>query len=135
MWTTLNLNGKSKMKKKNGNGDICRGALDIEFQRAWSVGLVATLGDDHTEKLFIFSVSGNLLGKVDSVILLGFECTRNPQNVIKFVEAISEKIEILIFFLRKLSLIWRVGRKQKYGVEIFSRGIYMSNLNEIDQLV
>ena len=63
------------------------------------------------------SVSGILSGKVDSVILLGFECTRNPQNLIKFVNAIFEKIEILNFFLCELHLILRVGRKQKYGVK------------------
>ena len=35
--------------KKRGNGDICRGALDIEFGRDWSVGLGTPLGDGHTE--------------------------------------------------------------------------------------
>ena len=43
----------------------------------------------------------------------GFECTINPQNLIKFFEAIFEKIEILIFFFCKLPLILRVGWKQK----------------------
>ena len=37
------------MKKKNGNGDICRGTLDKGFERDWSVGLGAMLGDGHTE--------------------------------------------------------------------------------------
>ena len=43
MWTTLNFGGRSKTKKL-GN-DICRGALDIEYNRNWPVGLGATLGD------------------------------------------------------------------------------------------
>ena len=44
MWTTLNFNGKTKIKKERGE-DICRRTLDIEFERDWSVGLGATLGD------------------------------------------------------------------------------------------
>ena len=50
------------MKKKNGNGDICRGALDIEIRRDWPVGLGAPLGDGHTEKLIFFTVSRIYLG-------------------------------------------------------------------------
>ena len=41
----------------------------------------------------------DFFGKADSVILLGFECTVNTQNLIKIVKAIFEKIEILMFFL------------------------------------
>ena len=48
MWTTLNFNGRSKMK--NLNGDICKGTLDIKFERDWSVGLGAMLGDGHKKK-------------------------------------------------------------------------------------
>ena len=29
-----------------------QGTLDIEFERDWSVGLGATLGDGHTEEFF-----------------------------------------------------------------------------------
>ena len=29
--------------------DVCKGTLDIEFERDWSVGLGATLGDGRTE--------------------------------------------------------------------------------------
>ena len=43
MWITLILTVSLKWKK--GNGDICRGALDIEIGWHWSVGLGATLGD------------------------------------------------------------------------------------------
>ena len=70
MWTTLNFKSKSKMKK--GNGDICRGDLDIEIGWDWSVGLGAPLSDGHTEKLILFSVSGNFSGNAESVTLLGF---------------------------------------------------------------
>ena len=65
-----------------------QGDLDMKFERDWSDGLGAPLGDSHTEELnyslFFFSVT-----------LLGFECTINPKNLIKFVEAIFEKREIL----------------------------------------
>ena len=46
-----------------------------------------------TEKNFknIFPVSGIFPGKADSTLLLGFECTINPQNLIKIVGAIFEK--------------------------------------------
>ena len=43
--------------------------------------------------------------KADSVILLGFECTINPLNLIKIVGAIFQKIEKLISFLCELPLI------------------------------
>ena len=38
-------------------------------------------------------------GKAESVMLLCFECTINPQNLIKIVGAIFEKIKIFNFFL------------------------------------
>ena len=61
----------------------------------WSVGLGAPLGAGHTEKLNFFLVSEIFSGKAESVTLLGVECTVNPQNLINFVGAIFEKIEIL----------------------------------------
>ena len=42
----------------------------------------------------IFPVSGTFSAKAHSIILLGFECTICPQNLIKIVGAIFEKIEI-----------------------------------------
>ena len=45
----------------------------------------------------IFLISGIFLKKIDSVMLLGFKCTLNPQNLIKIVIAIFEKFEILNF--------------------------------------
>ena len=35
---------------EKGNGDIFKRTLDIEFERDWSIGLDATLGNGHTEK-------------------------------------------------------------------------------------
>ena len=51
MWTTLNFEGSSKTK--NRARDICKGTLDIEFERDWSFGLGATSGDEQKiEKYF-----------------------------------------------------------------------------------
>ena len=62
-------------------------------------------------------------GKADSLILLGFECTINPQNLNKIVRAIFEKIEILIFFfLCELPLILGVTRKRKEQTEDICKG-------------
>ena len=58
-------------------------------------------------------------GKADSVILLGFECTINPQNLIKIVGAIFEKIKIFYFFSCELPLILGVGGRLKKRLEIF----------------
>ena len=71
-------------KRKKQAGDICKGTLDIEFQQEWSFGLGATLSDEQKIKNY-FSSFRNFPGKADSVILLGFECTINPQNLIKIV--------------------------------------------------
>ena len=43
MWTTLNFDGRSKMKQRAR--DICKGTLDIEFERDWSFSLGTALGD------------------------------------------------------------------------------------------
>ena len=71
-----------------------QGTLDIDIVRDWSVGLGAPLGDGHT-KVKKNSISGIFSGEAESVTLLGFECTVNPQNLINFVEDIFEKVEIL----------------------------------------
>ena len=44
---------------------------------------------------------------------MGFECSINPQNLIKIVGVIFEKIEILKCFLCELPLILGVGGKLK----------------------
>ena len=72
------------------------GTLDVEFERDWSFGLGATLGDDRKLKT-LFLVSGVFPGTADSVISLGFECTINPQNLIKSLEPILRKSKFLIF--------------------------------------
>ena len=55
-------------------------------------------------------------------MLLGFECTINPQNLIKIVGAIFEKIKILNFFSSELPLILEVGGKlKKPAQDIYKR--------------
>ena len=53
----------------------------------------------------------------------------------KIVGANFEKMKILNFFLCELPLILRVARKRKNELEIFVRGPYISNVNEIGKLV
>ena len=72
------------------------------------------LGDADGQKIKnYFSSFRDFSGKADSVILLGFECTINPQNFMKIVGTIFEKMKILNSFLFELPLILRVDRKQK----------------------
>ena len=51
-------------------GDTCKGTLDIECERDWSVSLGTRLGDatDRILKI-IFLLSGIFLGKADSHIV------------------------------------------------------------------
>ena len=80
--------------EKQGD-DICKGTPDIKFEQDWSVGLGAILADGQKIKNYrIFLVSGIFPGKADSAILLRFECTINPQNFMKIVGAIFEKMKI-----------------------------------------
>ena len=72
MRTTLNFEGISKTKKKKKARDICKGTIDIEFERDWSLGLGATLGDEQKIENY-FSSFRNFSGKAGNVILLGFE--------------------------------------------------------------
>ena len=51
-----------------------------------------------SRKFTICLVSRIFPGKADGVILLGFECPINPQNLIKIVRAIFEKFEVFKFF-------------------------------------
>ena len=101
-------------RKKKRARYICKGTLAIEFERDWSVGLGATLGDA-TDRKFktIFLVSGIFPGKANSVILFGFACTINPQSLIKIVGAVLRKSKFLIFSLCELPLILGVGEKLK----------------------
>ena len=109
-------------KRKERAGDNCKGTLDIECEWDWSVGLDATLGDEQKTKNN-FLVSGIFSGKADSVILLGFECTINTQNLNKIVTAIFEKIKILNFFLMRTTLNFGGREKTKKRLEIFVRGL------------
>ena len=63
----------------------------MEFERDLLVDLGATLGDGQKIKNH-FSSFRDFLGKADSVTLLGFECTINPQKLIKIIRAMFEKI-------------------------------------------
>ena len=85
-------------KRKEHAEDIYKGTPDIEFEQDGSVGLGAILADGQKVKND-FSSFRDFSGKTDSVILLGFEYTINPENLIKIVGDIFEKIEILNFFL------------------------------------
>ena len=53
----------------------------------------------------------------------------------KIIEAVFQKTNFLNFFLIELPFILRVDRKKKERQEIFARGLQISNLNKIDQLV
>ena len=95
--TTINFEGRSKTKNKQKKmaENICNWTPDIEFERDWSAGLSAIWGDATGRKLkTIFLVSRIFPRKADSVILLGFECTIKPQNLIKIVGAIFDKSNI-----------------------------------------
>ena len=89
----------------------------MECERDWSVGLGVTLGDRQKIENYFFLLSGIFPGKAYSVLLLGFECAINPQNLNKIIRDIFEKIEILIFFLCELPLILGVTRKRKEQAE------------------
>ena len=70
----------------------------------------------------IFIISGIFSGKADSVILLCFECTINPQNLIKIVPAIFEKIKILNFFLMWTTLNFEGRSKTKKTARDICKG-------------
>ena len=73
-------------------------------------------------KKTIFLVSGIFPRKADSVILLGFECTINPQYLMKIVRAIFEKMKILIFFLILTTLNFGGRSKTKKWAKDIFRG-------------
>ena len=100
-----------RLKTKNQIGDVCKGTIDIECERDWSVGLGAMLGDGQRIKKIYFSSFRDFPGKIDSVVLLCLECAINPQRFIKIVGSIFRKSECLIFFLCELPLILTVSLK------------------------
>ena len=73
----------------------------------------------------IFLVSKIFPRKVYSVILLGFECTINPQNLNKSLEPFLRNSKFWIFFLCELPLILGVGGKLRKRLEIFTWGPYI----------
>ena len=89
MWTTLNFKGKLKTKIIARN--IWKRILYIEFERDWWVYFGPALGDKKNLKIF-FQFQGFFSKKFALITLLGFECTINPQNLMKIVRAIFEKI-------------------------------------------
>ena len=70
----------------------------------------------------IFLLSRIFPGKADSVILLGFECAINQQNLNKIVRAIVEKMENLIFFLMWTTLNFRGSSKTEKQAEDIGKG-------------
>ena len=110
--------GKNKKKKA---GDIYKRPLYIEFERDRSIGLSSMIGDGRTDRQththrHFFLVPWIFTGKAESVILFGFECTINAQNLIKIIGATFEKIKFLKFFSCQLSLILgEEGKLKKNG--------------------
>ena len=66
---------------------------------------------DRKLKNIYFSLK-DLPGMADSVIFLSFECTINPQNFVKIVQAVYQKTKILNFFLMWTTLNFE-GRSKK----------------------
>ena len=54
--------------------------------------------------------------------MLVFECTINPQNFMKIIGAIFEKMKILNFFLCELPKMLRVDQKQKKRARNICKG-------------
>ena len=120
MWTTLNFGGSSKMERTGR-----RYLQGYSRYRIWTrlVSWFRCYFSWRTAKFkTIYLVSGIFSGKAKSVILLGFECTINPQILIKIVRAIFEKIDFC--FLCELPLILGLGGKLKKRLEIFTWGPY-----------
>ena len=78
-------------------------------------------------KVNFFLGSGIFSGKAESVTLLGFECTVNPQNLINFVEVIFfwENRIFYNFFLCELPLILRVDLTKIMARNICKRFLYI----------
>ena len=125
MWTTLHFEGRmkkkeTKIKKENERQEILQG--DSRY-RIWT-RLVSWFRRYVTWQKIknYFSSFKDFPGKADSVILLGFECTINTQNLNNIPRAIFEKIEILNFFLMWTTLNFggsskteRTGRRYLQG--------------------
>ena len=75
-------------------GDNYKSTLNIKFEQDWSFTLGATLGGRQKIEKHYSSYKDFFPGKADSAILLGFECTIDPQNLMQIVGAIFEKMKI-----------------------------------------
>ena len=93
----------------------------IEFEQDWSVSLAAKLGGVRKLKN-IFLVRRIFPGKANIAIFLGFECTINPQNLMKIVVAIFEKIKILNFFLMWTTLNFEGRSKTRKWAKDICKG-------------
>ena len=119
-------------KRRNELEIFARGPQISNVNELGQLVQVLRQGTDRKLKT-IFLASRIFPGKTDTLILLGFEYTIKPQNLIKIVGAIFEKIIILNFFSCKLPLILELGEKKR--LEIFTRGPQISILNEISKLI
>ena len=71
-----------------------------------------------------FSSFKDFSGEISSVTLFSFECTINPQNLIKIAWAIFEKIKISIFFV-----MWTIlNFKGRSKAKVWPRNIYKMTL-------
>ena len=107
--------------------------ISVRFQAnffTWSVQQFR----QNAENYFFFLPSENFPIKFDNVKLLGLECSINPQHLMKIVKANFYKLQILNFFLNKLSLILRVGRKRKAAQKYSQQNSQIADLNELGQL-
>ena len=134
MWTTFNFRVRVKTNKI-----YSRYLREDPRYRFWTrlLSWFRPCFRNRKNKIYIglFPVSRIFSGKADSVIFLCLECTINPQNLIKIVGAIFEKIQILNFFLMWTTLNFRGSEKTKKRLEIFTRGPWISNLKDIGLLV
>ena len=64
-------------KRKKRARDICKGTLDIEFKRDWSVGLGATIGDGQKIKNY-FSSFRDFSGKSRYCHIVGLRLYYKP---------------------------------------------------------
>ena len=72
-------------------------------------------------KVIFFSSFRDFFGKsLKCVALLGFECNVNPQNLMKIIRAIFEKMKIKNFFLMWTTLNFGVDRKWKDELKLFA---------------
>ena len=117
MWTTLTFGGNSKTERR-GRRYFQRNSRYLIWTRLVNWFRRYVYVTDRKLKT-IFRVSGIFPGNGDSVILLGFDCSINPQNFNKIVGTFFRKSKCLIFSLCELPLILGLGILKK-SLEIFA---------------